>query len=80
METVRTEELGITPHPGLELGLPDGSEIKVSRVRHRLGLVPGRGLVPAEVELVCCKELLAGLEEALLAGWRRMDEAGGAPA
>lgn len=75
-ECSRAVELAIPPVPGMRLAFTDGSpECTVSMVRHRCGLGPVQGVIPSEIELLCCKEKAAGLEAALAAGWQRTDAA-----
>ena len=72
-EVARAAELAIPPVPGMVLAFEDGSpDCTVSKVCHRIGALASFGVLPVEVEIVCCKEPMAGLEVALAAGWQRV--------
>ena len=73
VELHRSYELGIPPVPGMVLIFPDGTEVTVSTVRHRLD-AGGYGIRPVEVELRCTRESLAGLEQAEATGWLHAED------
>ncbi|MBI2878928.1 MAG: hypothetical protein HYY19_04310 [Candidatus Rokubacteria bacterium] len=77
-EVARAVELGIPPVPGMVLAFEDGSpDCTVSKVRHRVGTTAAFGVLPVEVELICTKEPMAGLEACERAGWQRVAPAPG---
>lgn len=79
-EVCRAAELAIPPVPGMVLAFGDDSgDCTVSRVRHTIGAPAGFGVLPVEVELICMKEPMLGLEACLQAGWQRVDVAAAGP-
>jgi hypothetical protein len=71
VEARRAVELALPPAPGMGLAFGDGSgECTVSKIRLRVEPAGRLGLLPLEVEAICCQEPAAGLEAARAAGWQ----------
>jgi hypothetical protein len=69
-EARRACELPFVPAHGMALAFADGSgEVVVSRIRLRVEAPTRLGVLPTEVEVLCCQEPATGLEAACATGW-----------